>query len=447
MVPVITGLGVLVVLLMLSAVFSGSEVAIFSLESAEKESLAEKKDRASKRVLKLLERPRALLISILILNTLVNVGAAILAAVLTQDVAEAMNWSPTLTVLGEVITLTFVLLVVSEITPKLIAARHAVKYSRRISWILLLLHRLLYPVSALLANMMSAFHERFRPTNGKFAISGEDLKTMAEIGEAHGSIEEEERELIHSIVEFGNTNVREIMISRLDVVALPAGATIPEAIQIIRDSGHSRLPLYVEHLDNILGIVYAKDLLRYMTRHEDNEHLDWTSLARPTMFVPLGKKLDDLLRDFQSRKTHIALVVDEYGGTAGLVTLEDVLEEIVGEIRDEHDESERDLFEAIEPNRFRFDARIDLDEMNEIAGTNLQTEDFYFETLGGLIFHLAGDIPAAGDEFDYRNLRIKVESVDGHRIVNVLVSIEPDDDARKDGSSTGESTPGDRAVK
>lgn len=426
LVPLATGAIILVVLLFLSALFSGSEVAIFSLKPAAKEKLADADDRASKRVLKLLERPQSLLVSILIMNTFVNVGAAILAAVMTNDVARAMRWSPSLTVLGEVIVLTFVLLVVSEITPKLLATRNAIRFSRRVSWFLLTLHRILNPISSLLANMMNTFHHRFKPTNSRMTISGEDLKTMAEIGEAHGSIEEEERELIHSIIEFGNTSVREIMISRLDVVALPAGASISEAIDIIRSSGHSRLPLFIEHLDNILGIVYAKDLLRYMTRHHDEDHIDWTSLARPPMFVPLGKKLDDLLSDFQSRKTHIALVVDEYGGTAGLVTLEDVLEEIVGEIRDEHDESERDLYEELEPNMYRFEARIDLDELNEVAGTNLQTEDFDFETLGGLIFHLAGKIPSAGDSFDHGKLNIRVETVETHRIRSVIVTVNED---------------------
>lgn len=428
--PFLTGAVVLVVLLFLSALFSGSEVALFSLAPTEREQLVKNTDRASKRVVKLLEKPRVLLVTILILNTFVNVGAAILAAIMTHDFALAMSWNPTLTILGEVVALTFVLLVVSEISPKLLATRYAINFSRRVSWLLITLHRILYPVSALIARFMNSFHNRFKPSNGRLPISGEDLKTMAEIGEAHGTIEEEERELIHSIVEFGNTSVREIMISRLDVVALPAGATISEAIEIIRTSGHSRLPLYVEHLDNILGIVYAKDLLRYMTTHDEEDHIDWTSLARPPIFVPLGKKLDDLLRDFQDRKTHLALVVDEYGGTEGLVTLEDVLEEIVGEIRDEHDETERDPFEKLEENVYRFDARIDLDELNEIAGTHLQTDDFDFETLGGLIFHLAGEIPATGDSFRHHNLQINVERVESHRIVSVIVEVDPEDELK-----------------
>ncbi|GMQ82595.1 MAG: gliding motility-associated protein GldE [Rhodothermia bacterium] len=439
--PFLIGATVLLVLLFLSALFSGSEVALLSLTPTEREQLGDDSDRSSRRVVRLLENPRALLVTILILNTFVNVGAAILAAILTRDLALAMSWSPTLTILGEVVALTFVLLVVSEISPKLLATRHSVIFSRRVSWLLITLHRFLYPVSSIIARSMNAFHHRFKSTNGRLPISGEDLKTMAEIGEAHGTIEEEERELIHSIVEFGSTSVREIMISRLDVVALPAGASIAEAIDVIKTTGHSRLPLYVEHLDNILGVVYAKDLLRYMTSHNKEGHIDWTNLARPPIFVPLGKKLDDLLRDFQDRKTHLALVVDEYGGTAGLVTLEDVLEEIVGEIRDEHDETERDPFEKLDENVYRFDARIDLDELNEVAGTHLQTDDFDFETLGGLIFHLAGKIPATGDSFKHRNLRIDVERVESHRIVDVLITVDPADELESVDINTPDNDP------
>ena len=417
----ITGSIVLVLLLFLSALFSGSEVALFTLDSSQKEELHAGEDAASKRVARLLDHPRSVLISILILNTMVNVGAAITAAVLTHEVATANSWSPTATVVIEVIVLTFIILVVSEITPKLIAARHPVKFTKRISWILLLLHGMLRPLSSVLARAMQAFHGRFSAFEEK--ISSEDLKTMAEIGAAHGTIEEGEREMIQSIVDFGSTSVREIMISRLDIIALDVGANIADAIAIIRRSGHSRLPLYVEHLDNILGIVYAKDLLRILTEHPDDETIDWTRLARPAVFVPLGKMLDDLLRDFQERKTHIALVVDEYGGTAGLVTLEDVLEEIVGEIRDEHDEDEEDLYEKISATEYLVDAKIDLDDLNEILGTKTDTENLDFETLGGLIFHLAREIPAEGDTFENEGVTYEVTEVINHRVVQVRIKI------------------------
>ncbi|MEX1054463.1 MAG: CNNM domain-containing protein, partial [Rhodothermales bacterium] len=326
----VVGLLTLLVLLLLSALFSGSEVALFSLTGTSKEALSEKADRAAKRVLKLLEHPRQLLISILILNTIVNVAAAVIGAMLTGIIATAQGWSHGLTIVLEIIILTFILLVVSEITPKLIATRHSLAVSRNVSGIIMILHGILYPISNLLSKSTRLMHDRIRPS--KHRMSSEDLKALADVGESHGTLEEEERDLIYSIVEFGETTVREIMVSRLDIVALPVTATLSETLELIRESGHSRIPLYVDHLDNILGIVYAKDLLPHLNLGEGQNRLDWTRIARPAIFVPLGKKLDDLLKDFQTKKTHIAIVVDEYGGTAGLVSLEDVLEEIVGEI-------------------------------------------------------------------------------------------------------------------
>ncbi len=424
----VAGLIGIACLLIFSALFSGSEVALFSLDSRSREKLAEDPSPAALRVLHLLETPRSVLVTILILNTLVNVGAAIVAALMTHSVAQVNGWNPWVTVLVEVIVLTFVLLVVSEITPKLLANRSPAVFAKRISGLLLILHRVLYPLSILLARTMKSFNARFHHTADR--LSADDLKTMAEIGEAHGHLEETERELIHSIVEFGETSVREIMVSRLDVVALPADSSVQDAIALIRQSGRSRIPLYVGHLDNILGIIYAKDVLRLVIEHPDRENVDWTRIARPAVFVPLFKKLDDLLSDFQARKTHVAMVVDEYGGTAGLVTLEDVLEEIVGDIRDEQDESEFDQYERLSDTEYVFDARIDLDEINEIAGVTLDTDQFDFETLGGLMFHLAGEIPNPGDAFRQDKLEFTVEEVENNRVVRVRMKrSETDTDA------------------
>ncbi len=417
---IVFGILALVVMLILSAVFSGSEVSLFSLDEGQKEELREAEDAASKRVVKLLKHPRALLVSILILNTVVNVGAAITAATITHSVATQNNWSPVVTVVLEVVVLTFLILVISEITPKLIATRHAIAYSKRVSGLMLFLHSILTPLSSLLSRSMQAFHGRFENMADK--ISADDLKTMAEIGEAHGSIEEEERALIHSIVDFGDTSVREIMISRLDVVALSVSASVADAVEIIKNQGHSRLPLYVEHLDNILGVVYAKDLLRHLSEHPDEKQLDWTRLARPPMFVPVGKMLDDLLKDFQEKRTHIAIVVDEYGGTAGLVTLEDVLEEIVGEIRDEHDEEEEELVQHLSETEYMVDAKIDLDDLFEMLEIKTDTEEYDFETLGGFMYHLAREIPKMGDTFEHENVMYEIAEVEGHRILHVKMT-------------------------
>lgn len=418
----IAGGVVLLILLMLSSLFSGSEVALFTLDAGQIEELRDSEDAASKRVVRLLDHARTVLVSILIMNTVVNVGAAIIAALMTHELAEVNGWSKPVTVVIEVVVLTFVILVVSEITPKLIASRQPIVFSKRLSGLLILLHRVLFPVASVLSKSMSAFHGRFEGLNDR--ISAEDLKTIAEIGEASGTLEQEEKDLIHSIVEFGETSVREIMISRLDIVALNVSATIEEAITIIREQGHSRLPLYVEHLDNILGMIYAKDLLRFLTENPGEQAVDWTRLARPAIFVPLGKMLDDLLSDFQAKRTHIALVVDEYGGTAGLVTLEDVLEEVVGEIRDEHDGGEDEMIQQVSESEFVIDARIDLDDLMDGLDLETDTEQFDFETLGGLIYHLAGEIPEVGDKFQHENMHLEVRQVENNRIMQVHLRLE-----------------------
>ncbi len=399
---------------------------MFSLSAAAKESLSQKSDRASREVLTLLGRPRHLLITILILNTVLNVSAAVLAAVITAGIAAAQQWSTTATFAIEVLVLAFVLLVVSEITPKLIASQHAVAYSRLVARPLRLLHRLLYPLVAVIAIWMKRTQQGF---NRRFVspdvLSPEDVKMMAEIGRAHGSLEDDELEWIQSIVDFGETPVRAVMINRLDIAALPVTASMPDALRLIRSTGHSRLPLFVDHLDNILGVVYAKDLLPYLASGRRSPRPDWTRLMRPPMFVPLGKKLDDLLQDFQRRKTHVAIVVDEYGGTAGLVTLEDVLKEVVGDFRDEHDEDEGPEYEILGAGRYRIDARMNLDDINDLLDLDLDTESFGFETLGGLIFHLAGDIPSEGDVVAYGRLTLTVEAVESNRIRLVQVSVAP----------------------
>ena len=420
---------VFVLLLLASAVVSGSEVALFSLDSAARESLLTRADAASQRVLSLLDKPRHLLITILVLNTFINVSAAVLAALITEDIAEAIGMGRELVFVLEVIALTFVLLVVSEITPKLIASQHAETYSRVVAGPLRLMYGLLYPAVAVLAFFMQrtqrGLHRWFLRDTPE-VLSSDDVKMMAKIGKAHGSLEDDEHEWIQSIVEFGDTSVRAIMINRLAISALPVTATLPDALALIRSSGHSRLPLFVDHLDNILGIVYAKDLLPYIRAEGDHPRIDWTRLMRPPMFVPQGKKLDDLLQDFQRKKTHLAIVVDEYGGTAGIVTLDDVLEEVVGDIRDEHDDVEEAFYEKLGDNHYRMDARIDLDDLNDLLGLDLDTESFGFETLGGLIFHLAGDIPSEGDTAAYGRLQLKVEEVNNNRIRLVRVRLAPE---------------------
>ena len=417
-----------VLLLALSALFSGSEVALFSITPGEREDLRADTAADAARVVHFLDRPRRLLAAILLLNTVVNVGAAILSTQLMVAAAAAYGWSEFVALAANVVGLTFVLLVTSEIAPKLLASRRPVHIARRVSGVLRPFLWAVTPAADLLAGLASAVQSRFRTSVE--ALSSDDIKSMADVGEAEGSIGEEERALIHSIVEFGETTVREVMVSRVDMQALSAEADLDEALTLIRESGHSRFPLYRDHLDNVLGVVYAKDLLPSIGALDVQGALgptpDWAAIARRPLFVPPAKTLDDMLADFQASNTHMAIVVDEYGGTAGLVTLEDLLEEVVGEIRDElDDEDEERLVRPVAPGVFRAEARIDLDDLADAVGVELDTDAFDFETLGGLILHLAGDIPAPGDEVEHEGLRLRVESVEENRILDVRVEHAP----------------------
>ena len=423
---------VFLVLLALSAFFSGSEVALFSLTDSDRTRLRERGIARARRVLAMLERPRRLLITLLILNTLVKVAAAILATVLTGQIAVALGldqvaWGPETLLLLQVVVLTLVLLVLGEISPKLVARQQNVRWALACSAPLHALFRVFYPLSDLLVRGMSRFEHRFKPAAA--AVSNEDLKTLADLGEADGTLEEQERAIIHSIVEFGETSVREVMVSRVDVHALPDTARLEEALALIRETGHSRFPLYHDHLDNILGILYAKDLIPLLDQEEAHalgqQPADWERIARPAKFVPVARRLDDMLADFQNSNTHIAIVVDEYGGTAGIVSLEDILEEIVGEIRDEHDLPEELPYETVAPNVYRVDAGLNLDDFLDDFGLDLDTEEFDFDTIGGLFFHLTGEIPDEGDEAEYGPIRLRVEEVENNRIKRVLVEVTP----------------------
>jgi CBS domain containing-hemolysin-like protein len=422
-------LGTCSALLACSALFSGAEVALFSITAAERAALAEEDDsRAARRVLWLLSQPHVLAATLLLLDTLANVGAALVAASLALEAARAFGWNPTAVLVGEVVALTLVLLVVGEIAPRATASRRPVRFAKRAAALLYPLARVVHPLARLLAAGTARLQGLVRAPSER--LSTEDLKTMADVGEAQGALVEEERVLIHSILEFGETTVREVMVSRLDMIALPETATLGEALALIRQSGHSRFPLYRDHLDHVLGVVYAKDLLPYLGDDpdpaRDAARVDWEALARQPRFVPLSKKLDHMLSDFQAHHTHMGIVVDEYGGTAGLVTLEDLLEEVVGDIRDELDEPDEALYHAVGPDTWRVEARIHLDDLAEALGVAIETEAFDFETLGGLIFHLAGAVPAPGDAMGYGRLQLRVETVEQNRIMDVLVTLLPE---------------------
>jgi len=406
--------------LIISALYSGSEVAFFSLVN-QLDKLKEEGDysRQDSRILAMLNKPRRLLATILIGNTFANIVSSVLAAVIAGKIAIHFGFSLALVYTIEIIVLTFMILILSEITPKIISINNPLKVSRMMSGFIYVNFVLLSPVSKLIANSTMTLERNLpRPDN---KMTAQDLKTMAEMSEREGSIKGDEREIIENVIEFGNITVREIMTSRVNIVAVNVEATLPEVINLIREKGLSRMPLFENDLDTILGVIYSKDVLPYINTNLVNSGINWKTIARKALFIPATKKLDDLLRDFQHEKTHIAIVVDEYGGTEGLVTLDDILEEIVGDIGDEYDEEGEKLYTEFKNGIFIFDAKIDLDDMDEILDTSISSPEDEFETLGGLIYHLTERIPNVGERVKYKDLEMTVHSVKNNRVKKVRV--------------------------
>lgn len=412
--------------LIFSALFSGSEVAFFSL-SNQQDILTEGgiSGSADELILRMLERPRRLLATILIGNTFANIITSVLAAVATGNIVAYFGFSEIIVYTLEVLVLTFMILILSEITPKIIAINDPLKSARKISRFIYGLYILLLPLSKLIANSTLSLEERLPKPDSK--MTSEDIMTMAEVSEMEGSIKSDEREIIENVIEFGTTSVREIMTSRVNVVAVSTENSLNEVLGLIREKGLSRMPLYENDLDNILGIIYSKDVLPYINSDIERTTINWRTIARKALFIPATKKLDDLLRDFQQEKTHIAIVVDEYGGTEGLITLDDILEEIVGDISDEYGENEEQLYTQFKNGVYVFDAKIDLDDMEEILEIELTADDDDFETLGGLVYHLTERIPNVGERVYYKGLELTIHSVQNNRVRKLRVKLNEDD--------------------
>ncbi len=321
----------------------------------------------------------------------------------------------------EQLTLLFVLLfaaalvliiLIFEFALEGLLLHHAEMWALRLTGPAKLLELLFRPVTWLLMKLVGSPDSLVRSRMG---MTEDELKNWVEEGQVQGSLEQGERKMIYSIFQFGDTLCREIMVPRIDVIALDVYTSVPEAVDLAINSGHSRLPVYEEAIDNVIGVLYAKDLLRLQPSEENGNSL--RGLLRAAYFVPEVKKVDELLREMQARGVHMAIVVDEYGGMAGIVTLEDIVEEIVGEIRDEYDESEELLYQEISPDEYQFLGRIDLDDFNEILGTHLTNE--IADTLGGYIYGQIGRVPVGGEKLEVEGWEIEVEQVSGRRIHTV----------------------------
>ncbi len=420
-------------LLVASAFSSMSETAITSVNKLRIKQMAMEKDDRAILLEKILEDPSRFLATTLFMNNMVNIGAASLA---TVAIAEYVPYYTAAVSTGLV---TFFVLVYGEITPKTYAAQNADRLALRLIKPVLFLSALLYPIARLLIAIANLFIRLFggSPLDKGPFVTEEDLKTLVLVGEEAGVIEEEEKEMIHSIFEFGDTMVKEVMVPRIDMVTVSDTASIKDLLEVIVNKGHSRIPAYQETVDNVVGIVYAKDLLA--KPRENRLSTPVKDLIHPAYYVLETMKLDDLLREFRKRKTHMAIVVDEYGGTAGLVTIEDVLEEIVGEIFDEYD-LEMVMLEKLDDDKIRVDARLSIDEVNEEIGIDLSDVDY--ETIGGFVYNLIGKIPATGEKVAYDlsedfRLVFVVEKVINRRISKLLITKERRSSSKEEGSTSG----------
>lgn len=404
-----------IILLMLSGLASGSEVAFFSLTRADIDELESRQDAASQRVIELLSNPDRLLATILVANNMVNICLVIIS---TQIVDKLFVFAGVGDFIFKTVIITFLLLLFGEIMPKVFSQGNPVKISRLFSAPLKFLRWVLYPLAFILIRTSSRVS---RLASKGAEISIEELADAVDLTDT-GS--EEEQKMLSGIISFGQTEVVEIMHSRVDITGIEYETTFNEVRKIIVETGYSRIPVYGDDLDDVRGVLYVKDLLPHITKGDDFE---WQALLRKPYFVPEHMMIDDLLKKFQKKKIHIAIVVDEYGATQGLISLEDILEEVVGEITDESDDDEDRLYEKIGENTYIFDAKIHIGEFIRAIGYDedaFTDVEGHAETLAGLMMELKRDLPRRGDELQSHGVKFFIATMDGRRVDKVKVEVK-----------------------
>jgi putative hemolysin len=403
---------VIILLLVLSAFFSGAEAALFSLSAIHVERLKERGGALGRLITAMLKRPTNLIITFLVGNEVVNVALSVTAT----SVALLMCGEG-----GEYVAIaatTVVLLLFGEVAPKSIAVRYPERVSLFVAWPIQTFAYVITPLRWGLRKLVDSVMGE-RAERQISLITDDEFKTLVEIGEDEGIIDQDERDLIQRVFEFGDQRVSQIMTPRTDMFALGINEPLSAVLPKIKEARFSRIPVYEETGDQIIGILYAKDLLPH-SRHPEME-VTLRDLLHPVFFVPESKRIDELLREFQRNKVHVAIVVDEYGGVSGLVTMEDALEELVGEIVDEFD-TEETLWQQLDPQTFLVSARIPLDEFNEKLGMALPREDA--DTLGGHVFHLFGKLPKRGESVSAHGLTFTIEHMKSTRILEIRVRRE-----------------------
>ena len=413
---------VFVVLLLCSALISGAEVALFSLTPAEVNTLREEKIPSSNIIAKLVDNPKKLLATVLIANNLVNISIVLLFVDLGDFLFGGITTPWVRTVL-DVGVVTFVLLLCGEILPKIYANRNNIQFAQRVGYFIYVLDSVFTPISVPMKAFTVWIQKRLGKQKSNISIG--QLSQALELASEEDTTNEEKK-ILESIVSFGNTETREVMVPRVDIFALSEELSYQELLNEIVAIGYSRIPVYRENLDNITGVIYIKDLLP----HLDKTDFDWNSVKRNAFFVPENKKLDDLLSEFQEKKIHLAVVVDEYGGTCGVITLEDIIEEIVGSINDEFDDDDVTYFK-VDDDTFIFEGKTVLKDFYRILDFNDEEEALFdekrgdAETLAGFLLEIAGNFPQKGIPILFSNYKFIVEAFDKKRIKQVKIIRTP----------------------
>lgn len=413
------GVGVIILLLLLSALISGAEVAFFSLSLSVLNRASESKSNNQKTVVTLLKKPQKLLATILISNNFINILIVLVFAYLGEYVFDTIS-SNVLKFLIEAVLVTFLILLFGEVLPKVYATRNSLKFASLMALPLKFLCSTLTFVSLPLMSLTNVIEHKLGKKRSNLSV--EKLSQALELTSDEATTKDEQK-ILEGIVSFGNTETGQIMIPRIDIFALSNKELYKDVITKIVKKGFSRNPVYSENIDNIIGVLYAKDLLPHLNKKEFN----WQELIRKPYFVPENKKLDDLLKEFQEKKNHLAIVVDEYGGTSGIVTLEDVIEEIVGDISDEFDDDDMS-YSKLDSNNYLFEGKTNLKDFYKI----LEIEDTELfddnkgesETIAGFILEVYGKFPKKNEVIKFENYSFKIEAMDKRRIKQVKVTIE-----------------------
>ncbi|HLV14378.1 MAG TPA: gliding motility-associated protein GldE [Xanthomarina sp.] len=415
---IVFGFALLIVLLMCSALISGAEVALFSLNRTDLENGLKENPNTFKIISTLLERPKKLLATILVANNFINIGIVILFAFMSDFLFIGIV-NPIIRFVVEVVVITFLILLFGEILPKIYASRNKIKFSNFMAYPLRVLDVVFSPISLPMRSITLGIHGKLGKQKSNLSV--DQLSQALELTSDEDTTREEHK-ILQGIVSFGNTDTKQVMRPRIDIFALNINQKYQEIIPEVINHGYSRIPVYEDNIDKIKGILYVKDLLPYI----DRKQFDWTTLLREPFFVPENKKLDDLMAAFQEKKVHLAVVVDEYGGTSGLISLEDIIEEIVGDISDEYDDEDL-VYSMLDDKNYVFEGKTPLKDFYKIIKleneTHFENERGEAETLAGFVLEISGVFPKIGSKIPFEDYLFTIESIDNKRIKRLKVTL------------------------